>query len=62
MSHPSVAEGIQQGVTGTKHAENSLPDGLVADGLAGRGLLLIVTWLAVKLAVDEAVLAERLNR
>jgi hypothetical protein len=25
-------------------------------------LLLIMTWLAVKLGVDEAVLAERLNR
>jgi hypothetical protein len=27
-----------------------------------RGHLLIVAWLVVKLGVDEAVLAERLNR
>jgi hypothetical protein len=36
-------------------------DGLVQDGLADQ-VLLIVTWLAVTLGVDEAVLAERLNR
>ena len=47
---------------GTEHADNSLPDGLVAGRLAEQGLLLIMTWLAVKLGVDEAVLAERLNR
>jgi hypothetical protein len=41
---------------------NSLPVGLVADRLADQGLLLIMTWLAVKLGVDEAVLAERHNR
>jgi hypothetical protein len=32
------------------------------DRFAEQGFLLIVTWLAVKLGVDEAVLAESLNR
>jgi hypothetical protein len=50
------------GVKGTKHAGNPLPGGLVADGLADQGHLLIVAWLVVRLGVDEAVLAERLNR
>ena len=49
-------------VKGTEHADNALRDGLVEVGLADQGLLLIVTWLAVKFGEDEAVLAARLSR
>lgn len=47
---------------GSKHADNPLPDGLIAHHLAQQGMNLIRAWLATRLGVPEATIKAGLDR